>query len=102
MTLYIHAEKIQHYDSGSGLRDAVDAVCIDWVVVWVGWRGEDSISGGEVTTTFIKSVVHSLKHIGIFIFKLESLSISKRVGKESVDEEITSSSIEFMTASFLT
>ena len=77
MTLYIHAEKVQQYDIASGLQDGVDAVCIVWVVLWVGWRGNCPICGGEVTATFIKLVYHSLKCIRGSIFKLESQSTSK-------------------------
>ena len=75
MHLYIHAEKIQHYDSGSGLGDGVDAVCFVWVVVWVGWRGEDPTSSGEVTTTstLINHVApFGVGHICRLIFNLES------------------------------
>ena len=51
MHLYIHAQKIQEDNSASGLRDGVYAVCIVWVVVWVGWRGEDADLGCESAST---------------------------------------------------
>ena len=80
--------KIQHDDSPNGLRDGVDTVCIVWVVVWVGWRGEDPTSSGEVTTTstLINHVApFGVGHICRFIFKLKSESTSKRVGNKSVN-----------------
>ena len=85
MIFYINAKKLKQ-DDIAGVH-FVSAVFIWRVVVWVGWRGNSPIQGVEIaTTTFIKYIVHFMKHIRSLISKLKPKATSNIVGKEPENE----------------